>query len=107
MNDNFTTVLLQFWGILLQTLAPVAQLDRALASGAEGPAFESRRARLKFPVKLIGFEARVIEGIYFTNYAIADGLYNLLFGPKTCISAITKAKKPEFQLYFSFWQESG
>jgi len=43
----------------------------------------------------------------FFNYAIADGLYNLLFGDKTGISAITKAKKPEFQLCFSFWQESG
>ncbi len=27
--------------------APVAQLDRALASGAKGPAFESRRARIE------------------------------------------------------------
>ena len=63
MYYSFTTV----WSILLETLAPVAQMDRALASGAKGPAFESRRARLKFPVKLIGFEARVIEGIYFTS----------------------------------------
>ncbi len=27
------------------SFAPVAQLDRALASGAKGPAFESRQAR--------------------------------------------------------------
>lgn len=43
----------------------------------------------------------------FFNYAIADGLYNLLFPDKMGISEIAKAKKPEFQLCFSFWEECG
>jgi hypothetical protein len=43
----------------------------------------------------------------FFNYAIADGLYNLLFGDKTDISETAKAKKPEFQLCFSFWEQKG
>ncbi len=33
--------------------APVAQLDRALASGAKGPAFESRRARQSWSVRVL------------------------------------------------------
>jgi hypothetical protein len=43
----------------------------------------------------------------FFNYAIADGLYNLLFPDKAGINAVARAKKPEFQLCFSFWEESG
>jgi len=43
----------------------------------------------------------------FFNYAIADGLYNLLFPDKTGINAVARAKKPEFQLCFSFWEDSG
>ena len=43
----------------------------------------------------------------FFNYAIADGLHNLFFADKTGISPIRKAKKPDFQLCFSFWEESG
>jgi len=43
----------------------------------------------------------------FFNYAIADGLYNLLFPDKTGINTGARAKKPEFQLCFSFWEESG
>ena len=43
----------------------------------------------------------------FFNYAIADGLYNLLFPDKTGIKETTRAKKPEFQLSFSFWEECG
>lgn len=43
----------------------------------------------------------------FFNYAIADGLYNLLFPDKTGLHEVKKAKKPEFQLCFSFWEESG
>ena len=41
----------------------------------------------------------------FYNYAIADGLYNLLFPDKTAIKEIARAKKPEFQLSFAFWEE--
>ena len=42
----------------------------------------------------------------FFNYAIADGLYNLLFPDKTGINEAAGKKKPEFQLTFSFWEES-
>ncbi len=38
---------------------------------------------------------------------IADGLYNLLFSDRAGIAEIAKAKKPEFQLSFSFWEEFG
>jgi hypothetical protein len=40
--------MLLFFAVLVYNLlhfAPVAQLDRVLASGAKGPAFKSRRAR--------------------------------------------------------------
>lgn len=43
----------------------------------------------------------------FFNYAIADGLYNLLFPDKTGISHIRREKKPDFQLCFDFWEEAG
>jgi hypothetical protein len=44
----------------------------------------------------------------FFNYAMADGLYNLLFPDRTGINGSTqKAKRPEFQLTFSFWDECG
>ena len=43
----------------------------------------------------------------FFNYAIADGLYNLLFPDKTGIKGVGKAKKPDFQFSFSFWEECG
>jgi len=43
----------------------------------------------------------------FFNHAIADGLYNLLFPDKTGIKEIPKARKPGFQLCFSFWEECG
>ena len=43
----------------------------------------------------------------FFNYAIADGLYNFLSLDKTGINEPIKAKKPDFQLRFSFWGENG
>jgi hypothetical protein len=43
----------------------------------------------------------------FFNYAIADGLYNLLFPDKTGIKGVQKAKRPDFQFSFSFWEECG
>jgi hypothetical protein len=43
----------------------------------------------------------------FFNYAIADGLYNLLLSDRAGIKNIQKAEKPEFQLCFSFWEQSG
>jgi hypothetical protein len=36
----------------------------------------------------------------FFNYAIADGLYNLLFPDETGIKETSRAKKPEFRLSF-------
>jgi hypothetical protein len=43
----------------------------------------------------------------FFNYAIADGLYNLLFADKTGVNNVIKTEKPEFQLCFNFWEEAG
>lgn len=43
----------------------------------------------------------------FFNYAVADGLYNLLFPDKCGIHHIHKIDKPEFQLTFPFWEETG
>ena len=43
----------------------------------------------------------------FFNYAIADGLYNLLFPDKTGIKENPKTRKPTFQLSFGFWDECG
>jgi hypothetical protein len=34
-------------------------------------------------------------------------LYNLLFRDKTGINDTAQTKKPEFQLRFTFWDESG
>ena|GEM_PF-4103471 len=42
----------------------------------------------------------------FLNYAIVDGLYNLLFPDKTGINEAIKAKKPELQLRFISWEET-
>jgi len=43
----------------------------------------------------------------FFNYAIAEGLYNLFFPDKTGIKGVQKAKRPDFQFSFSFWEECG
>jgi hypothetical protein len=43
----------------------------------------------------------------FFNYAIADGLYNLLFPDKTGIKGAQKAKSSDFQFSFGFWEDSG
>jgi hypothetical protein len=43
----------------------------------------------------------------FFNYAIADGLYNLLFPEKTGIKGIQETKRPDFQFSLSFWEECG
>lgn len=39
----------------------------------------------------------------FFNYAIADGLYNLLFPDKTGLNQRNREKKQDFQLCFDFW----
>jgi hypothetical protein len=64
--------------------------------------------RLEMLVQRIYLVSKRFFGVpTFFNYAIADGLYNLLFPDKTGIHGATRAKKPEFQLSFSFWEECG
>ena len=64
--------------------------------------------KLKVLVERVCLVSKRFFGVpTFFNYAIADGLYNLLFGDKTGISEVVKAKKSDFQLCFSFWEESG
>ncbi len=62
--------------------------------------------KLKMLVERIYLVSKRFFGVpTFFNYAIADGLYNLLFPDKTGIHDALRAKKPEFQLRFSFWEE--
>jgi len=64
--------------------------------------------KLKMLVERIYLVSKRFFGVpTFFNYAIADGLYNLLFPDKTGIKGGIKVKKPDFQLRFSFWGESG
>ena len=64
--------------------------------------------KLKMLIERIYLVSKRFFGVpTFFNYAIADGLYNLLFPDKTGIKEIARAKKPEFQLCFSFWEECG
>jgi hypothetical protein len=64
--------------------------------------------KLKLLVERIYLVSKRFFGVpTFFNYAIADGLYNLLFPDKTGIKEPAKGKKPEFQLSFSFWEECG
>lgn len=64
--------------------------------------------KLKMLVQRIYLVSKRFFGVpTFFNYAIADGLYNLLFPDKTGITEAPRAKKPEFQLSFSFWEECG
>jgi len=64
--------------------------------------------RLKMIVERVYLVSKRFFGVpTFFNYAIADGLYNLLFADKTGVNNVLKAKKPEFQLCFDFWEETG
>jgi hypothetical protein len=64
--------------------------------------------KLKMLVERIYLVSKRFFGVpTFFNYAIADGLYNLLFPDKTGIMETQRAKKPEFQLSFAFWEEYG
>jgi len=64
--------------------------------------------KLKMLVERIYLVSKRFFGVpTFFNYAIADGLYNLLFPDKTGIKGGIKAKKPDFQLRFSFWEGNG
>ena len=64
--------------------------------------------RLKVLVERIYLVSKRFFGVpTFFNYAVADGLYNLLFPDKTGIDHIQRREKPEFQLSFPFWEEMG
>ncbi|MGD9578622.1 MAG: hypothetical protein AB7Y74_10255 [Syntrophorhabdus sp.] len=64
--------------------------------------------RLKVLVERIYLVSKRFFGVpTFFNYAIADGLYNLLFPDKTGINHIPRREKPDFQLSFPFWEECG
>jgi len=59
--------------------------------------------KLKMLVERIYFVSKRFFGVpSFFNYAIADGLYNLLFPDKTGVKGVPKNKNPDFQLCFSF-----
>ena len=63
--------------------------------------------KLKMLVERIYLVSKRFFGVpTFFNYAIADGLYKLLFPDKTGIKMSRKAKNPDFQLCFSFWDEA-
>jgi hypothetical protein len=51
----------------------------------------------------------LVERIYLVSKRFfgAPTLYNLLFADKTRVNNVPKAKKPEFQLSFGFWEECG
>ena len=64
--------------------------------------------KLKMLMERIELVSKRFFGVpTFFNYAIADGLYNLLFPDKTGIKIFPKTKTPDFQLCFSFWDEPG
>jgi hypothetical protein len=64
--------------------------------------------KLKMLVERIYLVSKRFFGVpTFFNYAIADGLYNLLFPDKTGLNEAIKAKEPDFQLRFSFWGGNG
>lgn len=62
--------------------------------------------KLKMLVERIYLVSKRFFGVpTFFNYAIADGLYNLLFPDKTGIKTFPKNKSPDFQLCFTFCDE--
>jgi hypothetical protein len=64
--------------------------------------------RLKILVERIYLVSRRFFGVpTFFNYAVADGLYNLLFPDRTGINHIPRKEKPDFQLSFPFRGEGG
>jgi len=59
--------------------------------------------RLKLLVERVYIVSKRFFGIpTFFNYAIADGLYKILFSDKTGFINATKPKNPDFQLCFNF-----
>ena len=64
--------------------------------------------RLKMLMERVYLVSKRFFGVpTFFNYAIADGLYNLLFADKTGVNNVLKPKRQDFQLCFDFWEESG
>jgi len=64
--------------------------------------------KLKMLVERIYLVSKRFFGVpTFFNYAIADGLYNLLFPDKTGVKIPPKNKSPDFQLCFNFCDEVG
>lgn len=64
--------------------------------------------RLKVLVERIYLVSKRFFGVpTFFNYAVADGLYNLLHPDRTGIDHILRRVKPEFQLSFPFWEGAG
>lgn len=60
--------------------------------------------KLKILVERIFLVSKRFFGVpSFFNYAIAEGLYNLLFPDKTALNQFKKENKQDFQLCFDFW----
>jgi len=60
--------------------------------------------KLKILVERIFLVSKRFFGVpSFFNYAIADGLYNLLFPDKTGFNQNSRENKQDFQLCFDFW----
>ena len=59
--------------------------------------------KLKMLVERIFLVSKRFFGVpSFFNYAIADGIYNLLFPDKTALRTVKKTDIDEFQLSFDF-----
>jgi hypothetical protein len=64
--------------------------------------------KLKMLVERIHLVSKRFFGVpTFFNYAIADGLYNLLIPDKTGIKIAPENKNPDFQLCFNFCDDGG
>jgi hypothetical protein len=64
--------------------------------------------KLKMPTEMACLVSKKFSEVPgFSNYAIADSLPGLLFSDKTGIRWIARAKKPDFQLCFDFWEKAG
>jgi hypothetical protein len=60
--------------------------------------------KLKMLVERVYIVSKRFFGVpTFFNYAVADGLHNLLFSNKTGICPAKTLDKPDFQLCFDFW----
>ncbi len=63
--------------------------------------------KLKMPVERIDLVSKRCFGVpTFFHYAIADGLYSLLFPDKTDINIVPKSQNPHFQLCLNFCNEN-